>query len=276
MADFNFHSEARTVVERWGKSILGRQEIESISPSTQPSFVSIELDDFDSVRKAAATTLTLTQTIDILINNAGVMTIPWEKNKNGIEKTFAINHSGHFLLTKRLLPAIIAAGPGSRVINLTSAGYKSGPFRFDDWNFSEGQQYNPFASYGQSKAANILFTIRLAERANDHGVLAFAVHPGFIPDTSLTTHLVSIDADEMNRVALENTGFEFGSDEPKSQQQGAVTTLVAALSPNLAGRTGAYLADCQVEEVREYARDPELVRKLWGLSEELVGEKFSI
>jgi NAD(P)-dependent dehydrogenase (short-subunit alcohol dehydrogenase family) len=112
------------------------QQIGEISPSTQATFVNIELDDFDSVRKAAATILTLTERIDVLINNAGVMAIPWEKSKYGIEKTLAINHLGHFLLTKRLLPALIAAGPGSRVINLTSAGYKMGPFRFDDWNFS--------------------------------------------------------------------------------------------------------------------------------------------
>jgi NAD(P)-dependent dehydrogenase (short-subunit alcohol dehydrogenase family) len=171
------------------------KEIKEISPSTQVPFVSIELDDFDSVRKVAATILALTDTIDVLINNAGVMAIPWEKNKDGIEKTLAINHLGHFLLTKRLFPAIIAAGPGSRVVNLTSAGYKMGPFRFDDWNFSvgyqsnpdgratlttvqDGREYNPFASYAQSKTANILFTVALAKRAKDHGVLAFAVHPG--------------------------------------------------------------------------------------------------
>jgi NAD(P)-dependent dehydrogenase (short-subunit alcohol dehydrogenase family) len=194
MAEFNFHTEARTVVERWGERIKGKtgksysadspsvilikavvitgtsegglgattvvalahaqpskifllartegkvtnviNKIAEISPSAQTTFISIELDDFNSVRRAAATILTLTERIDVLINNAGVMAIPWEKSKYGIEKTLAINHLGHFLLTKRLLPALIAAGPGSRVINLTSAGYKMGPFRFDDWNFS--------------------------------------------------------------------------------------------------------------------------------------------
>ncbi|KAL2839512.1 hypothetical protein BJY01DRAFT_219244 [Aspergillus pseudoustus] len=318
MADFDFHTEARAVVERWGKFIQGKtvvitgasegglgattavslahaqpskvillarsetkvhniiDKIKSTSPSTQTFFVAIELDDFESVRKAAATVLTLTQTIDVLVNNAGVMAIPWAKNKDGIEKTLAINHLGHFLLTKRLLPAIIAAGPGSRVVNLTSAGYKLGPFRFDDWNFSGGKRYNPFASYGQSKTANILFTVALAERAKDHGVLAFAVHPGFIPDTSLTTHMASVDAEEMNKVAVENTGFEFGPDEPKTQQQGAATTVVAALSPDLAAHSGAYLTDCQVEEVREYAKDLILAAKLWEISEELVGERFSV
>ncbi|KAL2800103.1 hypothetical protein BJX66DRAFT_180285 [Aspergillus keveii] len=318
MADFNFHTEAITVVKRWGERIRGKtvvitgtsegglgattavalahaqpskifllartegkvskviQQIGEISPSTQATFVNIELDDFDSVRKAAATILTLTERIDVLINNAGVMAIPWEKSKYGIEKTLAINHLGHFLLTKRLLPALIAAGPGSRVINLTSAGHKMGPFRFDDWNFSDGREYNPFASYAQSKTANILFTVALAKRAKDHGVFAFAVHPGFIPDTSLTTHMASVDADEMNRVSLENTDCTFAPDEPKSQQQGAATSIVAALSPDLADCSGAYLSDCQVEEVRGYAKDSRLAGKLWGISERLVKESFGI
>ncbi|CEL01021.1 hypothetical protein ASPCAL00613 [Aspergillus calidoustus] len=318
MTDLNFHTEAMTVVKRWGDRIHGKtvvitgtsegglgattalalahaqpskifllarnerkvsnviKEIKEISPSTQVPFVSIELDDFDSVRKAAATILALTDTIDVLINNAGVMAIPWEKNKDGIEKTLAINHLGHFLLTKRLFPAIIAAGPGSRVVNLTSAGYKMGPFRFDDWNFSDGREYNPFASYAQSKTANILFTVALAKRAKDHGVLAFAVHPGYIPDTSLTKHMASVDADEMNRVSLENTGGKFAPDEPKSLQQGAATSIVAALSPDLASHSGAYLADCQIEEVRGYANDSKLAGKLWEISEKLVGESFGI
>ncbi|KAL3444820.1 hypothetical protein BJX65DRAFT_282601 [Aspergillus insuetus] len=318
MAEFNFYTDAITVVERWGERIRGKtvvitgtsegglgattgialahaqpskifllartenkvrnviKEIQDISPSTQAMFVRIELDDFDLVHKAAATILTLTERIDVLINNAGVMAIPWEKSKYGIEKTLAINHLGHFLLTKRLLPALIAAGPGSRVVNLTSAGYKMGPFRFDDWNFSDGREYNPFASYAQSKTANILFTVALAKRAKDHGVLAFAVHPGFIPDTSLTAHMASVDADEMNRVSLENTNCKFAPDEPKSPQQGAATSIVAALSPDLVDHSGAYLSDCQIEEVREYAKDSKLAGKLWEISERLVKETFGI
>ncbi|KAL4750119.1 hypothetical protein BDW72DRAFT_194241 [Aspergillus terricola var. indicus] len=297
MADFNFDTEAITVVERWGKFIQGKTAVITgtsdggIGATTaislahgQPSKLILLARSANKVRKVidkikqitAATILSLTDKIDVLINNAGVMAIPWAKNKNGIEKTLAVNHLGHFLLVKQLLPALMAAGPGSRVINLSSAGYEMGPFRFDDWNFSDGQEYNPYAYYAQSKTANILFTVALAERAQSHGILAFAVHPGFIPGTSLTAHLASVDADEMNKVALENTGFGFGPIEPKSQQQGAATTIVAALSPDITGSSGSYLGDCQVEEVREYASDPELAKKLWLLSEELVGEKFSI
>ncbi|OJJ02994.1 hypothetical protein ASPVEDRAFT_84462 [Aspergillus versicolor CBS 583.65] len=270
--------------------------IKQISPMTAASFVRIELDDFDTVRQAASAILAQAEKIDILINNAGVMAIPWEKNKDGIEKTFAINHLGHFLLTKLLLPLMIKAGPGSRIVNLTSAGYKMGPFRVDDWNFSvsnaistivestlahtegiqDGQTYHPLTSYAQSKTANILFTAALAERSAKYGIAAFAAHPGYIPGTSLTSHIPSLDPQEMDRVSRESTGEPFGPDEPKSPEQGTATTLVAALSPDLVTRSGSYVADCQIEPVREYAKSPEIASRLWKLSEELVGEMFEL
>lgn len=181
-----------------GKVCSVINSIKQISPTTAASFVHIELDDFDTVRQAASAILAQAEKIDILINNAGVMAIPWEKNKDGIEKTFAINHLGHFLLTKLLLSLMIEAGPGSRIVNLTSAGYKMGPFRVDDWNFSVsnaistivkstlahaggiqgGKTYHPLTAYAQSKTANILFTAALAERSAKYGIAAFAAHPG--------------------------------------------------------------------------------------------------
>lgn len=110
--------------------------VKEISPQTQATFIPIELSDFDFVRKAATQILGLVDKIDILINNAGVMAIPWAKNNNGIERTLAINHLGHFLFTKMLMPAILDAGPGARIVNLSSGAYKMAPFDFGDWNFS--------------------------------------------------------------------------------------------------------------------------------------------
>ncbi|KAE8411106.1 hypothetical protein BDV36DRAFT_302129 [Aspergillus pseudocaelatus] len=95
--------------------------IKEISPGTLPAFVHIELDDLDSVRRAATDVLGVISKIDVLINNAGVMAIPWSKSNSGLEKTPAINHLGQFLLTKLLIPSILAAGPGSRIVNITSA-----------------------------------------------------------------------------------------------------------------------------------------------------------
>jgi hypothetical protein len=88
--------------------------------------------------------------------------------------------------------------------------------------------------------------------------------------------MASVDADEMNRVSLENTDCTFAADEPKSQQQGAATTIVAALSPDLTDYSGAYLSDCHVQEVRGYAKDSRLAGKLWEISERLAKESFGI
>ncbi|KAL4878156.1 hypothetical protein BJY04DRAFT_229895 [Aspergillus karnatakaensis] len=247
--------------------------IKDINPSIKSIFIPVELDYFDSVRAAAKSILEKVEKIDVLINNAGVMAIPWAQNKNGIEKTFAINHLGHFLLTKLLMPAVLAGG-GGRIVNLTSAAYKMAPVDFGDLNFSDGATYNRFAAYGQSKTANILFTKGLARRFEKQGVRAYAVHPGYIPGTSLVSHLPELDGAEMDRVAREKTGIEFAADEPKTQEEGVATTLVAALSPDLEDHNGAYLSDCQVTDVREYAKGPELVERLWKVSEELVGETF--
>ncbi|GMF72220.1 unnamed protein product [Aspergillus oryzae] len=273
MSDFDFNTEGKSVVERWGSLIEGKgglggatalalasarpshlvllartenkvrtviSTIKEISPETQPAFVHIELEDLDSVRRAAADVLSLTSKIDVLINNAGVMAIPWSKSKSGLEKTLAINHIGHFLLTKLLMPSILAAGPGSRIVNVTSAAYRMAPFFFDDWNFS----------------------VRQADPGID------------IPGTSLLLHGPDLDPSAMDEVARKNTGFPFGPDPPKSLEQGISTTLVAALSPELTDASGAYMEDCQVCEAREYARDPKLADRLWSLSEELASEAF--
>ncbi|KAL4901588.1 hypothetical protein BDW74DRAFT_71352 [Aspergillus multicolor] len=250
-------------------------------PSTKCSFVPIELDNFDSVRDAADTIEHLLQSddnggsIDLLINNAGVMAIPWAKSKAGIEKTLAINHLGHFLLTGLLMPLLLKgeSGSGGRVVNLSSAGYMMGPFRRDDWNFSDGETYHHLTAYAQSKTANILFTRGLAKRFGGKGLTAFAAHPGYIPDTSLVSH-TTLNPAELDRVSRENTGQPFAPDPPKSLEQGIATTLIAALSPETKRQNGAYLVDCQVSDVRDYAKDPDLVDFLWELSEELVGGGF--
>lgn len=112
------------------------REISEVTPNTDVIPTTIRLDDFTSLAKAAAEIAGQVDKIDVLINNACIMAIPWATNKAGIEKQLAVNHLGHFLLTKLLLPQIRAAGPGARLINLTSGAYGMTPLRFQDWNFS--------------------------------------------------------------------------------------------------------------------------------------------
>jgi NAD(P)-dependent dehydrogenase (short-subunit alcohol dehydrogenase family) len=154
-------------------------EIKEIDLNVKADFVSISLDDLDSVRAAADAINGKVSKIDILINNAGVMAIDkFTTNKAGIEMQFATNHVGHFFLTKLLWPKIEAAGPGSRIVNLSSIGHKIAPCRFEDYNFKNGQEYNKWSGYGQAKSANILFSLGLARRLKDKSMQSYGVHPG--------------------------------------------------------------------------------------------------
>lgn len=249
--------------------------IKSIDSAIHADFVSIFQDNPASVRKAAEEILSglgNSGKIDILVNNAGIMAAPYSKTEEGIESQFATNHVGHFQLTKSLFPAIKAAGPQARIINLSSVGYKISPVRLDDYNFGDGSNYNRWSGYGQSKTANILFTKGLAAR----GVTSLAVNPGTIMTTNLATGLEMSDFGEIDGVARKNTGSGFEVDPPKTVEQGISTTVVAVVDPRIASQSGSYLNNCQIEDVRDYAKDPAQVQKLWELSEQLIGEKFEI
>ncbi|KAL6242138.1 hypothetical protein RBB50_011050 [Rhinocladiella similis] len=260
-------------------SVIAR--IKELNPAIKVTFVPVSLDDFDSVRGAAATINSSIDKLDYLINNAGVMALnEYQTNKDGIEMQFATNHLGHFLFTKLLMPKILAAGPGSRIINLTSLGHKVGPVRFDDYNFSNGKEYDPWSAYGQAKTANILFSLGLAQRLKSRGIQSYGVHPGGILSTNLANHISDIMAAlvEIDPIALKNTGkpFPLSQDPPKPVEQGITTTIVAALDPRIEGQSGMYMADAKCQPAYEYAESVENAERLWKLSEELVGEKFEL
>ncbi|KAL3420582.1 short-chain dehydrogenase [Phlyctema vagabunda] len=253
------------------------EEIKKASPSTSVRFIALDLSDFSSIRSAAAQIAASTPKIDVLINNAGIMAIKdYTLTKDGIEAQFGANHVGHFLLTNLLVPQLIAAGKGARVVNLSSDGHTIGEFRGDDYNFNDGQDYDGWLAYGQSKTSNVLFAKALASRLAPKGILAFSLHPGVIW-TNLATH---VDESEWPRVTkmMEKRGIpvpDFTSpDTFKDLAQGTSTTLVAALDPALESQSGAYLMDCAPAKPLDYAADPVAAEKLWALSEKLVGETF--
>ncbi|RKU46839.1 hypothetical protein DL546_008063 [Coniochaeta pulveracea] len=251
--------------------------IAATNPSVKVTFISCELTDRDSVRKAAATILDdpAIPHIDVIINNAGLMMLPkYTTDSAGYELQFSANHLGPFLLTNLLLPKLAAAGPEARVVNVSSDGHNLSPFRVEDWNFSGGKTYDGWTAYGQTKTANNLFTVELARR----GITALAAHPGVILTTNIGRHL-DLNGEEdpfklLDIVSVRNTGAHFVMGEQKTMTQGAAAVLVPALDPELKGVSGAYFEDCQVAKAAEYSQDREAARKLWTLSEELVGEKF--
>src|SRR5206468_1195041 len=137
----------------------------------------LDLADLGSVATAAATVGALTPTLDLLINNAGVMAIPHQTTADGFEMQFGTNHLGHFALTGLLLDHVDAA-PAGRVVNVSSQGHRMGRIAFDDLAAERG--YHRWLRYGQSKVANLLFTYELQRRLGSHGssTIAVACHPG--------------------------------------------------------------------------------------------------
>ncbi|GAB3275077.1 SDR family NAD(P)-dependent oxidoreductase [Parahaliea aestuarii] len=250
----------------------------------------LDLSDLDKVRNSAATLLDLYPRVDLLINNAGVMACPLQRTAQGFEMQFGTNHLGHFLFTCLMAPALqasAAAGGEPRVVNLSSAGHRFGAFDFDDPNYRQ-RDYEKWQAYGESKTANVLFSVGLDTRLAPHGVRVFAVHPGMIM-TELGRHLDAADMEAIRaRATSVSGGKPAAAEKPRSLfktiPQGAATSAYAATAPALAGQGGRYLEDCQLAEVasqggaggvESYATDPELAERLWRLSEELVGEAFS-
>ncbi|KAM0816080.1 putative Oxidoreductase [Seiridium cardinale] len=232
------------------------EEIAVIDSSVKTTFVQLDLTDRDSVRLAAERISAVAPKVDVLINNAGIMAIQeYMTDKHGVELQLSANYIGHFLLTNLLVPNLVAVGQGSRVVNVVSNGYRVSPFRFDDWNFSDGKTYDPWSGYGQAKTAEILFAWALTKRLKSRGVTATALHPGTIWETRLGAHLDI-------------------STQRKTMTQGAATTLVAALDPEIPASSPAYLANGHIHEALDYATDPEKADKLWSLSEDILGQKF--
>lgn len=149
-----------------------------------------DLGSLASVRACAAEALQRFDRIDLLINNAGVMACPFGKTADGFEMQFGTNHLEHFLLTNLLMP-LVEKGTNKRIVNLSSRGHHRDEVHFDDLHFAE-REYEKWASYGQSKTANVQFTVGLEKRLGGRGIHAYAVHPGGIM-TNLGRHLTAED-----------------------------------------------------------------------------------
>jgi len=237
--------------------------------------LSMDLGDFASIRRFVAEMLEDETQIDLLINNAGIMACPEARLEGGWESQFGVNHLGHFLLTKGLLPALLAAD-APRVVCLSSIAHRRGGVNFDDINF-EKTPYEKWTAYAQAKTANALFALGLDMKYAEQGLRAFSVHPGGIM-TPLQRHL---DNEEMIALGwLDESGnlSELAASLFKSTTQGCTTTLWAATSEQLDGKGGLYCEDCDVADladentpryfgVAQWAVDPALAKELWELSE---------
>jgi NAD(P)-dependent dehydrogenase (short-subunit alcohol dehydrogenase family) len=259
------------------------------SSGIQPHTVQLDLGSYKSIRQAAASIQKLVTSVDVLINNAAVVSSERQETVEGLEQTFGTNHIGHFMFTSLLMSLLQTAPNGSRVVNVTSLGYRLSPIRFHDYNFSgnpvppeeeppaslpphmkpnasEGRPYHGFSAYGQSKTANILHCVSLNDKYRQRGLRAFAVHPGSIW-TELSRNLTPEDLK-----IIEGTSTQW-----INQDQGTATILVAAFDPHLA-RTDdqVLLAECQLIDAAPFAKDPAIADKLWKLSEQLTSSAAKI
>ncbi len=244
----------------------------------------LELDDLDSIRRFVDKWTGENDQLHLLVNNAGVMACPLTRTTKGWELQFATNHVGHFLLTGLLLPTLKNSAP-ARIVNLSSAGHKLGDVDLNDPYF-ENRNYDKWTAYGQSKTANILFSVALNSRLSNLGITANAVHPGGI-QTDLGRHLQESDmAALIERITGEPmTEASANAIQFKSVAAGSATSVWAATSPDLEGKGGLYLEDCSIGELVEptgglgagylaYAMDAEAADRLWAFSESLVGQSF--
>jgi NAD(P)-dependent dehydrogenase (short-subunit alcohol dehydrogenase family) len=244
-------------------------KIKSLYPKAKVELMQIDLSDFDSIRNFANKFKARYKTLDVLMNNAGVMNpVKRELTKQGFEIQFGTNHLGHFLLTGLLLD-VLKNTPGSRVVTQSSIMHKiKADIHFDDLNWEK--RYDKVEAYSQSKLANLLFTYQLDNllKANKINVIAVASHPGYT-DTNLQNtsgFMVSI----MNKLIAQRVDM------------GTLPILRAATEKELTG--AEYFGPTKMMETRGYpqkvesspkSRDAEMAKKLWAVSEKLTGFTYS-
>lgn len=150
----------------------------------------LDLASQESVRQFAAAFKAKYDRLDVLVNNAGIMMVPYGRTEDGFERQLGTNHLGHFALTGLLFDVLLNT-PGARVVNVSSGGHRFGMMDFDNLMFEDEQGYTPMKAYGRSKLANLLFTYELQRRLEALGVQAqaLAAHPG-VSDTNLANHLL--------------------------------------------------------------------------------------
>lgn len=288
----------KSLVSAGATVIIPARDIEKAKKSLA-GIVNVQLETMDlmnptSIDTFAGKFLTSGRPLHLLVNNAGIMWVPLQRDERGYESQLSTNHLGHFQLTARLWSALKQAN-GARVINVSSWGHHFSPFVFDDPNF-EHRQYETLLGYGQSKTANILFSLELDSRGRGFGVRSYSLHPGAIVETDLKRHMTSEQLKTTGVFDDNGNIIRDASKGLKTIPQGASTTVWCATSPKLNDIGGVYCENTEVavldlgdedpakrmhgvtriEGVRPYALEAETAKKLWTLSEELTGVKFQI
>jgi NAD(P)-dependent dehydrogenase (short-subunit alcohol dehydrogenase family) len=255
------------------KGETARAAIESAVPGAQLELEELDLAGLDSVRGFAERIRAAHDGLDLLINNAGVMAPPRRRTGDGFELQFGTNHLGHFALTG-LLIGMMEGRAKARVVTLSSGAHRFGRIAFD--NLGGDRHYFRWRAYGQSKLANLLFALELDRRLRAAGstVKSLAAHPGWAATNLQFAAAPRFDQAVMwvgNRVIAQ------------SDEMGALPTLYAATEPGLEGGTfvgpdGFLEQHGHPEPVSPSgaARDEQVARRLWEVSEEMTGVRFEL
>lgn len=218
-----------------------------------------DLSSQESVRALAGDALERYPHIEVLVNNAGAMFATRRVTVDGIEQTWALNHLAPFLLTTLLLDRIKASAP-ARIITTASDAHKGKLIPFDDLNAERSYRGRGYTRYGESKLANILFTLELARRLDGTGVTAYCFHPG----------LVATGFNRNNGILM-SAGMVIIAPFSRSPRKAAQTLVWLADSPDVSKQSGGYYLDRERGVPSRPAQDPEVARRLWDVSEEQVG-----
>ncbi len=238
----------------------GREALAKLSEKKerQLELMLCDLGDYASIRSFVAEVKEKYNRIDILVNNAGFIALDRQETKEGLERQFGINHIGHFLLTTELLDLM---GEGSRIVNVASGAHKAGKIHFDDINLTK--RFNVIKAYSQSKLANVLFTRELARRVKERGITVNCCHPGAVATN------MGVDRE---------TGFGktiTGILKPffLTPAEGARTAIYLATDESVKDISGEYFYKCKIAKSSKRSKDPELAKRLFELSEQLVSAR---
>ena len=248
---------------------------------SKENIVEMDLGNLNSVRKFTEDFKESFGKLDLLINNAGIMACPETRIGNGWESQFAVNHIGHFLLTKQLMDTM-AENDGARFVSLSSSAHSLTGILWDDIHF-RNNSYDKWMAYGQSKTASSLVAIEFHRRMVDKGVSGFSVHPGGIL-TPLQRHLQKEEMVALGWMDEDGSPSEMAKNFFKTTSQGASTTLWCATSPSLNGIGGVFCEDCDIAKrkndvdeslqryfgVADWAVDTEEASKLWDVTEKML------
>jgi len=255
-------------VRNLNKGVVAKEKIVIEHPDANIEVMELDLADLSSVIKFVNDFKAIYTKLDLLINNAGVMIPPYSKTKDGFELQMGTNHMGHFALTLQLLD-LLNQTEGSRIVNVSSAAHKYGNINFDDLEW-KNRKYKAWRAYGDSKIANLYFTFELQKRLKEasSNILVTAAHPGWTA-TDLQRHSGLFEF--LNKFfAMEGW-------------QGALPTLRAAIDPDSKGSD--YYGPEGFQEWKGYpvkvgtnklAKDPDIAKKLWDVSEKLTNQKLRL